>query len=320
MLLFLGVLPLFVFLYIRLERRRRRFLVNNGGFGPLAGAAGRDPGLRREIPNLFFLGGLFLLILALARPQATVFLPQEEGIVILAFDVSGSMAADDLKPNRMEAAKEAARSFVVNQPAGIQIGVVAFSDSGFTVQAPTSDQETVLSTLNRLTPKQGTSLAHGMAASLEAIAAGLNQQKDSQGEAPQPPAGALIPAVIVLISDGENNEPPDPFAAAQEAANRGVRIYTVGIGSPAGAILNIEGFQVHTMLNEGMLQQIAQMTRGEYFHADNAQDLASIYKNLAPEWTIQKEDMEITSIFAGLSLLLLLAGGSLSLLWFSRLP
>jgi Ca-activated chloride channel family protein len=134
------------------------------------------------------------------------------------------------------------------------------------------------------------------------------------------PAGTFEPAVIILLTDGENNESPNPLEAAQTAADRGVRIHTVGIGSTAGTTLNIDGFAVHTQLNEPMLQQIAQVTEGVYFNAENEQDLRTIYENLDPQLVVKPEEMEITSVLVGASILALLFGATLSLLWFSRLP
>jgi Ca-activated chloride channel family protein len=288
----------------------------------------RRLGLRHHIPPAFFLVGLTLLLLALARPETVVSLPRVEGTIILAFDVSGSMAADDLEPTRMEAAKAAALDFVQHQPSSVLIGVVAFSDSGFAVQAPTKDREAILATINRLTPQRGTSLANGILASLNTIAASAEEDSRLYSNltptpipTPTPvPAGVYTPAAIVLLTDGENNEFPDPLEAAQMAADRGVRIYTVGIGSAAGTTLHVDGFIVHTQLNEAMLQQISQLTAGTYYNAENEQDLRTIYDNLDPQLVIKPEKMEVTSIFAGGSILVLLIGGTFSLLWFSRLP
>jgi Ca-activated chloride channel family protein len=323
MLLFLALIPLFVGLYLRIQRRRRQVATRYGGLGLTPQVAGR-----RHLPPALFLSGLTLLIIALARPQTVVSLPRVEGTVILAFDVSGSMAADDMQPTRMEAAKAAARDFVERQPPSVQIGVVAFSDSGFAVQAPTNDQEAILASINRLTPERGTSLANGILASLSAIAADTERAPllySNLTPAPTPtptpvPEGTYSPAVIVLLTDGENNERPDPLAAAQAAAERGVRIHTIGIGSAAGTVLHIEGFTVHTQLNEALLQQISQLTDGAYYHAEDQEDLRTIYENLDPQLVIKPEEMEVTSIVAGAGLFVLLTGGALSLWWFSRLP
>ena len=331
MLFSLILIPLAAGLYILLQRRRRRIAERNGGFA-FVQAASSGPGARRHVPPLLFLASLTILAVAVARPQAVVRLPHVEGNIILAFDVSGSMAADDFKPTRIEAAKTAARDFIKKQPLTVQIGVVAFSDSGFSVQAPTNDQDAILAAIDRLSPQRGTSLGQGIISSLKTINAATSEQPLPEHystlptpSAPTPtptpmPQGVYAPAAIVVLSDGENNENPDPLVAAQQAADRGVRIYTVGIGSPAGVNLHVNGFTVHTQLDEQMLQQIAQVTGGVYYNAQNEQDLLKIYDNLNPQLVVKPEKTEITSVFAGASVLIMLIGGLFSFLWFSRLP
>jgi Ca-activated chloride channel homolog len=328
MLISLLFVPVAAFCYYWLGQRRNRRAREIGMLGMADGNFKSQPGNRRHVPALFFLVGLTILLFAMARPQAEVSLPRQEGTVILAFDVSGSMAADDLKPTRMEAAKAAAREFIQNQPASLQIGVVAFSESGFAVQPPTNDQESILAAIERLSPQKSTSLSAGIIASLNAIATSLGQAPiidtnaaHGAGATPTPvPAGTFTPAIILLLSDGENTAPPDPLPAAKIAAERGVRIYTIGLGSTTGAILHIDGFNVNTRLDEGMLKQISQMTNGEYFNPENEQELKTIYGSIAPQLVVKTEKMEITPIFAGTSIFILLIGSMFSLLWFSRLP
>jgi Ca-activated chloride channel family protein len=329
MLWFLLSLPLFILLYIRLQRRRRRLVARYGSLGLVQSADGRPAGFRRYIPVMLSMAGLATLILALARPQAVVSLPRIQGIVILAFDVSASMAAEDIQPSRIEAARTAAQEFVNNQPVNVLVGVVAFSDNGLSVQVPTREKKALFAALARLAPSRGTSLANGIVASLTTIDATHNPPETHyySNITPEPtptptpmPAGSYTSAVIVLLTDGENTQDPDPLLAAQAAADRGVRIYTVGVGSAAGADLEIEGFTVHTQLDEAMLQQISQISGGTYYNATNEQDLRQIYKNIDLQWVIKPEKMEVTSLFAGASILILLIGGTFSLLWFSRLP
>jgi Ca-activated chloride channel family protein len=330
MFVFLLAVPILVGLYIRLQRRQRRTAANFAGMGFGQGAAGRAgrPGFRRHVPPALFLLGLLILVVALARPQTSVSLPRIEGTVILAFDVSGSMSAEDLKPTRMEAAKAAARNFIQRQPSTVQIGVVAFSDGGLSVQAPTFDQDAVLGAINRLTPQRGTSLGSGILASLNAIASDQGQAprlysnlQPTPSPSPTPvPQGTYGSAVIILLTDGENNASPDPLNAAQTAAERGVRIYTIGIGSPAGTTLHVNGFTVHTQLDEAGLTGISQRTGGVYFSAENEQELRSIYDNLNPQLVIKPEKLEVTSLFASAAILMLLISGTFSFLWFSRLP
>jgi Ca-activated chloride channel family protein len=327
-LLFLVLIPVFIYLYLRMRRRRQLITAKYGDLGFVHGGSGQRLGFRRHIPAVLFLIGLTFLLVAVARPQMTVSLPRVEGTVILAFDVSGSMAATDLEPTRMEAAKSAAMTFVQEQPSTVQIGIVAFSDSGFSVQAPTNDQATILATINRLSPERGTSLGNGILESLKTTNSDtLAQPRLYSNLTPEPtptptpvPTGFYTPAVIVLLTDGENNASPDPLAAAQEAANRGVRIYTVGIGSTAGTTLEVEGFMVHTQLNEDLLKQISTLTGGEYFNAENSEELQAIYKNLDPKLVVKPEKTEVTSIFAGISILILLVASTFSLAWFHRIP
>jgi Ca-activated chloride channel family protein len=328
-LLSLLLIPLGVLFYRSLERRRVRAAAASGFPITTRPATTRSGRVRRTMPAVLFIVGLGLMAVALARPQGTIDVPHQVGTVILAFDVSGSMAATDLQPTRMDAAKAAARDFVEKQPASVAIGVVAFSDSGLSVQAPTNDQATILGAIDRLTPQRGTSLGQGIQASLAAIAAAeagtpadyYSNRSPAPTPSPTPvPAGYHAPAVIVLLSDGENNESPDPATAAQAAADQGVRIYTVGIGSAGGTTLDLNGFKVHTQLDAATLQQVSQVTDGTYYAAENSSDLVSLYDHLDTKLIVKPEDIELTGVLAGASLLILVAGGVTSLLWLGRLP
>jgi Ca-activated chloride channel family protein len=331
MLLFLLAVPLLVAFYIWTQRKRSRMLATYGGFGPAQqGAASLGRGVRvwRHIPPILFLMGLLILIIAMARPQMVVSLPKLEGVVILAFDTSGSMAADDISPTRMEAAKKVSHDFMARQPATIQVGVVAFSDSGFSVQPPTNNAKAVFDALARLQPQRSTSLGNGIQVSLDTIAKFTGQAPEDSGDfapelLPTPasvPPGSFSQAVIVLISDGENTSNPDPLIAAQEAARRGVRIYTIGVGSPNGATLKIDGLNIHTQPDESMLRQISEITGGVYYNAATEEDMRAIYDQIEPHFIVKREKTEITSILAGISILVLMAGGFLSMLWFGRVP
>ena len=329
MLLLLLLVPLCIALYVRLQRQRRRSIASYGSLGLLQQAGGRKLGLRRHVPPALFLIGLAILTFALARPKAAVSLPRLAGTVVLTFDVSGSMAATDMTPTRMEAAKAAARDFVERQPTTVQIGVVAFSESGLSVQVPTNNKDEVIAAINRLSTARGTSLANGIVAALGVIEALDNDKQEgyysnvTPTPAPSPvpvPKGSRKSAVIVLLTDGENTVQPDPLIAAQAAADRGVRVHTVGIGSATGSTLKVEGFTVQTRLDEATLQTISEMTGGDYYNAQNADDLRTIYQNLGTQLVVKPEETELTSILTGVGLLVLLIGGVLSLLWFNRLP
>jgi len=330
MLIFLVLVPIFVATYLWLQQRRRDQLARYGDAGLMPGSASRGrSGVRRHLPAVLFLLALTILIVALARPQTVLSLPRLEGTVVMAFDVSGSMAADDLKPTRLDAAKAAATDFVQNQPSSVQVGVVSFSDGALPAQVPTNDQGAVLLAISRLTTQKGTSLGEGIQTALKTIDAATNPpltlstrgQNATPTPSPTPvPKGTYSSAVIILLTDGENNEAPDPLAAAQAAADRGVRIYTVGIGSPSGADLKINGFTIHSRLDESTLQQIAQITGGTYYNAQSTQDLKDIYDKLDPQLIVKPQNTEVTSLLAGAGIVVLLLGGALSLLWLGRVP
>lgn len=328
LLLSLLLVPLLVLLYLRLQRRRERIAASYGTLGIVQRAGSKTPGWRRHAPYVLFLLGLILLLIALARPEAALGLPRLEGTVILAFDVSGSMAAGDMEPTRMEAARAAAIEFVQRQPVTVRVGVVAFSESGFTVQPPTNDQAAIFATLSRLRPERGTSLASGILAALNAIFAtpepsGAVYSNLTPTPTPTPtpaPAGSFGSAAIVLLTDGENTAPPEPYAAAQAAADRGVRIYTIGMGSPAGTTIEIDGLTYFTSLDEGMLKEIASTTAGEYYNAQSEEELSAVYQSIAPQLTTRADKTEVTALFAAAALLLMLAGGALAMVWLGRVP
>jgi Ca-activated chloride channel family protein len=331
MLLLLATIPLGAFLYRRSEGRRQRRMTELGHLriGPAPSHAGARVSVGRRIPAALMLAGLTALVLALARPQSVVSTPRFEGTVILSFDVSGSMAADDVAPTRMEAAKAAARSFVAGQPPSILMGVVAFSDSGFSMLVPTQDETEVLAAIDRLDPERGTSIARGILSSLTVIAAANRDPAEGfyTNRSPDPvtlpdlvPAGTFVPAAIVLLTDGENNQRPDPLEAAQAAADRGVRIFTVGIGTAEGTTLEVEGFKVHSRLDEPSLQRIADMTGGAYYTATDPAQLAAIYDSIETRLVMRPEATEVTSLFAGLGIVLLIAGGLAGLVWLGRFP
>lgn len=327
LLLTLLLIPLLIGLYGRLLRQRRQTINNLGPLGMVQNTSGREVGRRRHGPLVFYLLGLTVLLFSLSRPVLPVSLPRMEGTVILAFDVSNSMLADDLEPTRIEAAKEAARAFVQNQPSSIQIGVVAFGNGGLIVQPPTDVQADVLAAIDRLSPQGNTSLGRGIFTSLSAVAGeplAISEAAFAEDALPEDLPALDIDdyssAVIVLLTDGENTSPPEPLDMAQLAAEAGVRIYPVGIGSEEGSVLEVDGFYVLTQLNEPALEDIARVTNGFYYHAADAETLQEVYQNIDLQMTIKGEKMEITSLLAGISALFFLLGGGLSMVWFGRIP
>lgn len=330
MLAGLITVPVFTLVYIWLMQRRTRLASRLGG-SVSDRPTNAYGGMRRHFPAALFLSGLTILILSLARPQAVISLPSVEGTVILLFDVSGSMAAEDIEPNRLEAAKSIAFEFIQNQPATVEIGVVSFSNSGFSMQAPTHDQGELYAAIDRLKPQSSTALGQGILASLNAIAVNAGEEPlgissrgafndQETGEPVDPPQGDFSNSIIVLLSDGENHEASDPLLAAISALERNVRIYSIGVGSSEGTVLEVEGFLVHTMLDEGTLRQAAEITGGAYYHALDEADLKAIYSDITPQLVIKSEPMEVTSVLAGTSLLVLLIGVAFSMIWFRRAP
>jgi Ca-activated chloride channel homolog len=316
----LGV-PLLVVGYVALARRRDRRTgeLAAQGFAPTASA--RRLRRLRHVPFALFLAAVVLLLFALARPETSLSIPHREGTVVLAFDVSNSMRATDFQPTRMDAAKAAARAFVAKQPKTIKIGVVAFSNGGLITQVPTDVTADVLAAIDRLAPEGGTSLGQGIFTALNAIA---GKPITASGAAPDTSiddltVGYLGSAAIVLLSDGENNGEPEPLDVAKLASVAGVHIYPIGIGSPAGTVVDVDGFSVATALDADVLTGIASVSDGTYFHADDAASLADIYDKIDLKLTSDSEKTEVTAVVTGVSVLLLVVGGALSLLWFGRL-
>jgi Ca-activated chloride channel homolog len=279
-------------------------------------------GRRRHVPPAMMFAGLGLLLVGLARPQTYVSLPHAEGTVVLAFDISNSMSAGDIQPSRLEAAKAAGRTFIEHQPSSIRVGVVAFGGNALIMQPPTNVQSDSLAAIDRLGTQGGTSLGAGIFAALNAIAgkALTIEQATSPDGADQLRVDSHTPAIILLITDGEDTQGQDPLEIAQLAADAGVRIFTVGIGTPQGADIQVDGFNIHTQLDEATLQAIADETNGTYYPASDAQSLDDIYHKVEIQLTTRGQQMEITSLVGGLSGLLLLIGGALAMIWFGRVP
>jgi Ca-activated chloride channel family protein len=322
MLLLLLIVPLLIYVYVRVSARRDRRRAELGTMGQLRTTNGKPVGRRRHIPVALFLVGLTVLLVGLARPQTTLALPRREGTVILAFDTSNSMVATDIKPSRMKAAKEAAKTFVESQPSSIRIGVVSFSDSAFVVQKPTKSRQDVLDAISQLSPGGGTSVGDGILTSLGAIA-GKRITIDAQAlqdGSPQKKVPFLGSSAVVLLSDGENTSRLDPVAAADVAAQAGVRVDPIGLGSANGAVVTIDGFSIATSLNADLLKQVAKSTNGTYYHAAQAAALRNVYGSIDLKFTVHGEKTEVTSLFAAGGVFLFLIAAVLSMRWFGRVP
>ncbi|WP_238008633.1 VWA domain-containing protein [Dactylosporangium sp. AC04546] len=297
--------------YWSLQRQRARTLA----------AAGLTTGraIRRHIPPVMFLVALALLLLSVARPEATLPVARAAGTVVLAFDVSNSMAADDVAPTRIAAAQTAAVSFVEAQPDSVNIGIVAFDQGALTTQQPTSDRAATTAAIKRLQVNGGTSLGQAILASLTVIVGKPVGLPDPDSTEPPAELGYYGNATIVLLSDGEDTGGPDALAAAQLAATAGVHIETVGVGTVEGTTVEVDGYRVATALNEELLTTVAQTTTGSYHRAETAESLRDVYDSLDLRLTTERKPVELTGAAAAIALLLLTIGGLLMTTWFGRI-
>src|SRR2546423_5113619 len=334
----LLLLPLAVAGYVYILRRKKKTALRYPTRARVKGAPGDAQKMRRHIPAALFLAAFAAMLVALARPAAIVTLPSQHETVILAIDVSGSMRADDVKPTRLAAAQAAARAFINDTPRTTRIGLVAFAGSAALVQAPTSNREDLFAAIEQLQLQHATAVGSGILASLKAIfpeqefevkpprtqsaAAGSSNRAlgEPKKEEPKPvPPGSYKSAVIILLTDGQTTTGPDPVDAARLAAERGVRVFTVGVGTPDGQILTGEGWSIRVRLDEDALKVIADMTRAEYFFAGNAPDLKKIYEGLNSKLVMERKKTEITALFTAVAASLTLLAAALSLLWFNRI-
>jgi len=334
-LFFLIAVPVLLGLYIWSQRRRRKYALRYASLSLVKEALGRGPGIRRHIPPALYLLSVAFMLFALARPITVVKVPSEEGTVILAIDVSMSMRATDIKPDRITAAKEAAKAFVEKQGDSVKIGVVSFASDASIVQAPTLDHDLVLAAIDRLRLQRATAIGRAVLTSLDAIWEAEGSEGDQPSavltqpqnpNAPQTPAKTAVPgaakasASIILLTDGQNNQFPPPLAILDQAISRGIRVYTVGVGTPAGAVLSLEGRNIRTALDETTLKQIAEDTDAQYFLATSDADLKKVYENLSTELVLRTQKTEVTALFTLVAAVFSIAASALSLLWFNRLP
>jgi Ca-activated chloride channel homolog len=303
----LVLLPVLVGAYVWSQRRRRAYALRFTNLELLREVAGPSPGRRRHVPAALFLLGLAALLFGLARPSLVLAVPRDEASVMLVLDVSGSMAATDLQPTRLGAATQAAKSLIAALPQGAQVGVVGFSQGASVVAPLSSDPRAASSALDRLRSGGGTAIGDGLDAALDQLA---QRPADAQGDRP--------PAVVVLLSDGENNFGQSPSSAAARAQQQGVRVYTVGIGQ-RGAPAYVDG-RIPVGLDESTLQGIAAATGGQYFYAADAGQLAQVYADLGSHINWVREPTEVTALVSGLGAVLFVAAGALALSWFGRLP
>jgi Ca-activated chloride channel family protein len=334
----LLALPLLVGLYVLLLRRKKKMAVRYASLSIVKEAMGAGSQIRRHIPPALFLLAITALLLAAARPVAVVTLPSNQQTIILAMDVSGSMRATDVQPNRLVAAQNAAKAFLQELPRHVKVGVVAFAGSAQVAQLPTVNREDLVTAIDRFQLQRATATGNAIVISLatlfpdagielESLQVGRDRQRGFAIDAERKPKKDFVPvapgsypsAAIIMLTDGQRTTGVDPIEAAKMAADRGVRVYTVGIGTVDGETIGFEGWSMRVRLDEETLKAIANKTSAEYFYAGTAQDLRKVYETLSSRLTVEKKETEISALFAMAAAALALLSAGLSLVWFNRI-
>ena len=340
-LLLLGLIPVLIGLYVWMLRRRRRFAVRYSSLSLIRAAQPQYSRWRRHLPFALFLLALASLVLALGRPVSIVSVPASQAIIMLTLDVSRSMCSTDIPPNRLQAAQAAAESFIADQPGSTQIGIVAFSGFAELVQAPTTDEEVLEDAIFSLRTGRRTGIGNGILEALDAIAEfddSVAPSVRSPSDLPPTPVpnGAYAPSIIVLLTDGASNVGVEPIDAAQQAVERGVRVYTIGFGTERGGAMNcggavgnepFSGFGGNDAffggggggfrrgIDEETLQQVADMSGGTYYAPESADELQAVFENLPTSLIMRHETTEISFLFAALGALFAVVAVGLAMFW-----
>jgi len=338
--------PLLLAFYLWLLRHKQRSALAYPSLALVRTAMGPRKLWRRHVPPALLGLALISAVVGMARPVASVVLPADYMTLVLAIDVSRSMLAEDVEPNRIKAAQAAVKDFIRELPPSIRVGVVSFAGAAQLVQGITDQRDELVASIDRFQLQRGTATGSGLLMALSTLLpnAGIDLEAAIYGQgfggyanygspAPAPatppkakpsftpvPAGSYSAGAIVLLSDGRRTTGPDPLEAAKQAAQRGVRVYTVAFGTPNGFIPGFEGSSFYAKVDEETLQAIAKATEGEFFRAGNSNDLKQIYEHLSTKFALERRDTEISALWAALSLVLLLCAGGLSLVWFRRQP
>ncbi|NMG65012.1 VWA domain-containing protein [Azoarcus indigens] len=321
-------LPALVAAYVLLLRRRRRAPLRYASLALLRPALGRAQWLMRHLPALLLLLAIAAAVVAISRPSAVVTLPSEQRTIILAIDVSLSMSATDIAPDRLAAAQAAAREFVRAQPSDVRVGIVSFAGTATVVQPPTDNRDDLIAAIDRLQLDRHTAIGSGIIVSLATLFPERAIDPDQTlingrrggppSAAPPPAADAVAPAsfnsaAVILLTDGRRTTGPDPVDAARMAAEHGVRVFTVGFGTSEGAMVSNEGWSVFMRFDEDTLKAIADITQARYFHAGTAAELQQVYQDLNARFVLERRGTEITALFAAAAAALMLAAALVSL-------
>jgi Ca-activated chloride channel family protein len=336
----LLALPLLALVYLWLLRRKKKLALRYASLSIVREAMGAGPSIRRHVPPLLFLLALAAMLIAAARPMTVMVLPSNQQTIILAMDVSGSMRAADVEPNRLIAAQEAAKSFLKDLPRTVKVGIVAFAGSAQIAQLPTTNRDDLVTAIDSFQLQRATATGNAIVVSLATLFpdAGIDisafgprsrergvpierlgrPAREPKEFTPVPP-GSYTSAAIIMLTDGQRTTGIDPLDAAKAAADRGVRVYTVGIGTVDGQTIGFEGWSMRVRLDEETLKAIANKTNADYFYAGTAADLKKVYDTLSSRLTVEKKETEVSALFAIAAALLALASAGLSLLWFNRI-
>ena len=333
----LLTVPLLIAVYMWLLRRKKKASLRFASLSIVREAMDAGPSFRRHIPPLLFLLAITMMLLAASRPFAVVTLPMQQETIMLAMDVSGSMRATDVLPTRMVAAQNAAKAFLADLPRNIKVGIVAFAGSAQVAQIPTLNREDLVSAIDRFQMQRGTAIGNGIVLSLATLFPdagidlaqlqyGQRQRGVSIDEKPKkkkeftPVApGSYSSAAIILLTDGQRTTGVDSLEAAKLASERGVRVYTVGVGTTNGETIGFEGWSMRVKLDEETLKAIANKTQADYFYAGTAADLKKVYETLSSRLTVEKKETEISGLLALVAAALAIASAGLSMLWFNRI-
>jgi Ca-activated chloride channel homolog len=331
----LLLLPLLVHWYMWLLKRRRKLAANFSSLSIIKLAAAGQASWRRHVPPALFLLALSAMLFAASRPMAVITLPSNQKTIILAMDVSGSMRATDIQPTRFVAAQQAAKKFLETLPREVKVGIVAFAGSAQVAQYPTLNREDLVQAIDRFQMQRATATGNAIVISLATIfpdagielaqmggnrpmARSLNEPPKEKKEHTPVPPGSYNSAAIIMLTDGQRTTGVDPMEAAKMAADRGVRVYTVGIGTVDGETIGFEGWSMRVRLDEETLKAVASRTAADYFYAGSATDLTKVYEKLSSRISTEKKETEISGLLALLAAMLAVISASLSVLWFNR--
>jgi Ca-activated chloride channel homolog len=335
----MAIVPCLLLLYWWLLRRKAKSAVRYSQLAMVKAAAGAQSKWKRHVPPFLMLCALSMLLFAASRPLAVVTLPMQQETIMLAMDVSGSMRATDVQPNRLVAAQNAAKAFLTDLPRTVKVGIVAFAGTASLVQAPTVNREDLVAAIDRFQLQRGTAIGNGIVVSLATLfpdagfdlaqmqygnarstgrALGSPDKNAEKKDTPPVPPGSYASAAIILLTDGQRTTGVDPMEAAKLAADKGIRVYTVGVGTKDGETIGFEGWSMRVKLDEDSLKAISGRTQGEYFYAGTAEDLKKVYSRLSSRLTVEKKETEIAGLLALGGALLALMAGVMSMWWFGR--